>query len=353
MEALFSFLESITYLAICIAVVSGATGFLLYRRIRRFESLNRPPKISYIIPQEYTIKKGPAIPVKAGVFIEDFLDFKLLTNTFMADLRVWFMFNPSLIDLDTVGRFSFDKGEVFSQSKPETKFIGSQLFAQYKIRLRFSSDLDFHAFPIDDHRLYLLLKNEAKSPEEMVFDVSETGIGLSEKIYLSEWTIIDSGVEAGYQQEHLHKHIKATTTSFPCAVFFIDFCRKGIRKALIIILPIILIFFVGFSSMIFFYESDLHFLIAVNTGSITGLIAYRFVIESISPDVGYFTLTDYIFTLYLTFSFISFLITSFLMLSSYSDEIMRLIDTGFALLIPVALLCFQYWIIQTKGRKTC
>lgn len=353
MEIFFEYVENIIFLGVCIVIVSGFTGYLFYRRIKEFQNLNPRPKIRYFEPQQYSSKRSPTIPVKTGIYIEDFLEFNLLANKFVIDLRVWFIFNPSLSDLSIIGDFAFDKGTILYKSSPETKMIDGMLFAQYKVRLRFSSDLDFHAFPVDDHRLYITLRNESTSPEETVFDVSETGLGLSEKVFFSEWKIIDLGAEAGFQEEQLHKHIPATYVAFPCATFFLDFSRSGIRKALVIVLPIIFIFFVGFSSMVFVKNNDIPFVIYVNTGCITGLIAYRFVMESISPDVGYLTLTDYIFTLFLTYSFLTFLVASFLMLGGYSKDIVRIVNVFFSLLIPVSMLFFLYEIIIKKGRKKC
>lgn len=355
MDTLFGLLHSIEFLAFCILSVTIFTGFLFYRRIQVFESLDPPPKIHYVIPKQLTTKKGPAVPVKAGLFIDEFLTFNLLTNRFVIEGSVWFIFNPSLIDLDIISRFSFDNGELLlsrghSTPEPETKFIGDNLFVQYKIKLEFSSHLNFRAFPVDDHRLYIVLRNEFFLPEEIIFDVSETGLRWSENLYFSEWKVTNSGVEAGYKQNQLHKHIPQTTVSFPCVVFFLDLSRKGMRKALIIVLPIIFIFFVSFTSLIFIHKTELPLIIGTNTGSITGLIAYRFVVETISPNTGYFTITDHIFTTFLVFTFLNFIVVSYLYISDL-NPFSRMIAVGYMMIGPLLLCATLYFVIGRYAKR--
>jgi hypothetical protein len=48
--------------------------------------------------------------------------------------------------------------------------------------------------------------------------------------------------------------------------------------------------------------------ISIAAGSVTGILAYRFVIANMSPKVGYFVFSDYLFFLFLTMSTLVFLV---------------------------------------------
>lgn len=44
--------------------------------------------------------------------INDFSEFDMVKGVFVVDATVWFRFNPSLISLDRIKRFTFDKAEM-------------------------------------------------------------------------------------------------------------------------------------------------------------------------------------------------------------------------------------------------
>jgi hypothetical protein len=77
-----------------------------------------------------------------------------------------------------------------------------------------------------------------------------------------------------------------------------------------LLLPLLLTFFVTLVSFSFdvgaFFEA--HLVVAI--GAITALLAYRFVIQAMAPDVGYFMLSDYLFLLFLVAVFAAFFVNT-------------------------------------------
>ena len=81
-----------------------------------------------------------------------------------------------------------------------------------------------------------------------------------------------------------------------------EFSRFGTRQLISILLPLLLIFYIT----VFCFSIEPQTSIGLSTGSMTAIIAYRFVIENLSPASGYFMLSDYLFFLILSACFITF-----------------------------------------------
>ncbi len=92
----------------------------------------------------------------------------------------------------------------------------------------------------------------------------------------------------------------------PRVIFALDYTPTGLRQLVSIILPLLLIF----SLTIFTFSMDpepyYRSILTLSSGAVTGLIAYKFVIENLSPKVGYFMLGDMLFFLFLTMTFVIF-----------------------------------------------
>jgi hypothetical protein len=77
---------------------------------------------------------------------------------------------------------------------------------------------------------------------------------------------------------------------------------------MLILLPVFLIFFVSIFSFAFDPSVAQMPIVIIATTSLTSLVAYRFVIQGLSPKVGYFLLSDMVFTVCLALSFLVFII---------------------------------------------
>lgn len=292
--------------------------------------------------------KGPPV-VQCGMYVNEFSEFSIITNQFTVDVFVWFVFYPSRIDKDMVEAFTFERGTIVSKEKQEMKFIGERLFTQYKVRVKFTSSLFFRDFPFDDHRIYLTLINDQLSPDEMNFSGSVQTFHFNPELQLSGWDVINANVRAGVKSAVLdrraHEHIE-----YPCLTFSLDLKRRGIRQALIIILPMLGMFFIAYISLSFVHIEIMPKINVVNIplGSIMGLLAYRFVLENITPKVGYFTLTDHMFFIFLTNAFMVFLIKLYIALADYSLETNMLINEVSMVVIPAIFFTFFFVIINYK-----
>lgn len=295
------------YQVVALLITASIVLFLGARAWQRFQPLEQDPEIHSITPEKIRKWSGDPVSVEVGLYISNWHQFKIVLNEFVFDGVVWFQFDPALISLDTIGKFSFQKGELLQKSDPSAKLIDGKLFAEYKIRLRFATTLSHSFFPLDDHRIYITLVNTYVTPSELIFRSFKSNFETSKRVNIPAWYQMDKAVQTGYAQESFDKFDERKSIRYPEVVFMLDFARSGVSLILLIFLPIFLIFFL--SLFWFTFEPDQQRpIMALTTSAITSLIAYRFVIQNMSPKVGYFLLSDHIFTFFLGLTFASFVL---------------------------------------------
>ena len=289
-----------------ILVTTTVISLFIYKANREFISNDPLPEVFPIVPAT-TEEMGSPAPVKVGLYIKDFTEFSFLTNQFEFSGIVWFLFDPSIVSLDTLSKFSFEKAQLKFKSPPTTRIVGGHLFARFDVRVSFKANLTFVRFPFDNHTLYIILDNNAVTPGEVAFMSSYNELAISPEISISGWALHGTRVYTGYSVARLDKQNPASDVAHPRAIFAIEYVHSGIRQSMLIILPLLLIFFMALFAFAFkstYYTS----VISISSGAVTALLAYRFVIEGLSPKVGYFTQSDYIFFLFLLGVFVAFFI---------------------------------------------
>ncbi len=300
---------TLKYQAVLIILSSLICVRWFHQKATGFFSTDPRPQFKVLTPDSVRKFLGSSIgtKVEAGIHIENFQEFDMRHGLFTVDTIVWFRFNPSVISLETIDKFSFDKGKIEKKSKPKTKLINGVMLARYDVRVKFSSNLNYRLFPFNDHRIFITLINKQVSPGELVFDSYESDLSLSQNMRISGWQKANHAVETGYSEALLDRHDPTTKVFHPVVIFSIDFDRTGARDAFILLLPLFLVLYLSFIGLTFPYEYY-KTRISISTANIAALISYRFVIENAAPKVGYFMLTDHIFNIFLTLCFVIFFI---------------------------------------------
>lgn len=290
---------SISFVIFTILIYRTASVFTVYDPAPGFVG---PDKAELAISGKHTIS--------LGLYIRDFVGFDLIKNEITFDGIISASFNAHDSSLADVGKFSFEKGEIIRQSDPYTTVVNNITYAFWDIRVRLTADFNYRGYPIDNHRVYIVVTNYALAPFVSEFIVEPNNFELAPHIELAAWDIINKDSITGYMCEPLRFGPEKTAVCFPRAVFTLDCKRHDLNHLLSILLPLLLIFFVTLVSFSFnvqeFFEA--HLVIAI--GAITALLAYRFVIQAMSPDVGYFMLSDYLFLLFLLAVFAAFFINT-------------------------------------------
>ena len=287
------------------------TFFILvigYYGISGFNPKEIQPDLLPITPEKIKEWRGSPIIVHVGLYINSWQNFDVVKNEFVFDGVIWFQFDPARMDLDTISQFSFEKGEIVSKSDPETKLIDSKLHVEYKIRVNFTSTLNQRAFPLDDHQLFIVLVNTTIEPRTAVFRSFKSGFRIDNAIQTPGWVNVNRSVEAGYEEKFIIEGDAERVIRYPKIVFILDFYRSGISLIMLILLPIFLIFFISLFSLGYDPKENSRLIFGLASSSLTSLVAYRFVITALSPKVGYFLISDKLFTCILVLLFFVFVI---------------------------------------------
>lgn len=308
----------------------------LYRPITEFHPINNEPTI-------YDASAEPVTRIKTGLSITDFLKFDVIKNEFEINAIIWFIFDPKKISPETIEKFAFTKGQVTYRSNPViTDSDANTRKALYFIRVTFSTIPNYKRFPLDDHNLFLNLINTELLSENVAFVVDE--YTLAPNLYAAGWKIARHEARAGYGKTEIGEN---QTIVQPKVSFSIGLSKQDYRQLLIIMLPLLLIFYCGIFALSI---KDITDAIELVLASIAGLTAYSFVIQTLSPSVGYLMLCDYMFLLFLAATFVIFFITILNAAPEHvlSKKMLEITKAIAIIIIYVLILAAWYYLTNIK-----
>lgn len=304
-------IRSLRFKFILILVASAAILLCFGKTLTKFNSSDPEPALQDIDIELTRQFAAFTVHVETGLFIKGFSYFSMIENKFVADMLVWFIFNPTEITLDTIDKFSFENGRILRKSPPDIKVMDNKTFVKYDVVAELRSNLNYKKFPLEDHKLSIVLTNNFVTPYEVLFDVLSTDFVVSPQVFVANWNIKRLDTNFGIDENILNQIDKTKKVAYPKAAFIIDFVKAGIRKTFIIFAPIFIVFF--FSLFSFFLSiANIIGRATLSVSSLSALLGYRFVIESMMPKVGYFTTTDHIYIILLTFAFLTFILQTVL-----------------------------------------
>ena len=272
--------SSLANFSIAMIILSAiVVSFLMHRAIIHFSSRDSLPEIHSLVPTAMEkFGSNPGV-VRVGLYIKDFTEFDMLKNSFEFSGILWFLFDPSLISLDTLSKFSLEKGKIISISAPSTRIVEGKLLARYEIRANIKTNLSYALFPFDSHMLAITIDNNYVSPGELMFQSSYNDVVISPEIALTDWQMHAARVYSGYSIARLDKQGDSNNVAHPRIIFAIEYGHAGMRQALTIILPLVLVFFMALFSFALDPSRNYSSIITLSSGAVTALLAYRFVIE--------------------------------------------------------------------------
>ena len=284
-----------------------AMYFLFMVKNRTFISYDPKPSLLPLSLFHPLDDLSKIVNVKTGLFIKSFPVFDMTKSYFVMDAMIWFEFNPSLVSLEGIDNFTFENASRVIKSNPDIRISNDKLFVKYNVMVWFSANLDNRFFPMTDHQVFIVITNEHYSPNEIMFDVKHSYFDFSEDMNTQDWDVHGKHVETGYVDLCLEEY-GDRTISYPRVIFTLDLKKTGLRKVALIVMPILLIQYLAtIAPLPLLHHSSST--LSISIGAITGLLAYRYVINNVSPNVGYFTLAEHIYNVALTMVFITFAIT--------------------------------------------
>ena len=293
--------------AVTLLITMIIIGFLCFRFMDRFCALDLKPSIHLLSESEMDQLKEDEIDV--GFSVTDLINFDTTQNEFVISGLISFLFNPKKISLLQVENFSFEKGVILSKLLVQTKNEGDKTLVTYDIKLSFKNNMYHGYFPFEDHRIFFVLDNKNITIDQGLFRINKENLIINGDTYISGWKYRSKNIFEGYTTSKisLNKQVLQEIKN-PRIIFEMDFYHHSLRYLYLVILPLLLIFMIemfSFSVDQKMYKDTLFQMSIVNIGA---LFAYRFVIQTIAPNVGYLTIADFLFLLFLSTSFITFVV---------------------------------------------
>lgn len=283
--------------------------FALHKARIHFHTNDSYAPMIYLRPDE-KIKYNDDMPVvHLGMYVRDISQFDMVRGTAIIDAIVWFLFDPTLTSVNSFKGFTFDKSDLVKCSEPRISLVGDQILASFDIKLQSNFLLNYASYPLNNHRLNLVMEWRDLSPAEADFVVNRTDFRLNPQINLSGWKIVDKSVAAGYGEEKMRYTKQSEQQLRPRVLFAFDITKGSIRETYSLLLPLLLMFFVAVFTLLLDPMGTLP--VSLSVTSISALIAYRFVLDNISPKVNYPIISDNLYTYFLGMCCLIFFINIF------------------------------------------
>lgn len=323
---------------VTMSVTATIIFFVVYRAIVQPTPRENFFLIQFLTPQKInSINSQPTI-VKTGFLLSSFRQFDVFNNNFECEGTLWFEYDPVLVALETISKFSFKNAEIKHKDAPKTELLGNKIVASFDVVIHFNTEFNYQLFPMDDHMLALVMVNKAVTPYDIIFESDKNSFIIEADTSGYGWKRYFSNIETGYVDDMLDSRDKRMLIEHPAVQYSLFFARTGLKYTLILLLPMLLLVFVMLTS--FSYDPKKYFssILVANGASLSGLIGYRFVIENMSPKVGYFMISDYIFLSLLAIAGVVFLISIFSAYLTRTNKILLILMVhGFLIVLFVGL----------------
>lgn len=299
-------------------VVGGSFFFSCMILVSQFRTNDKLPEVSLIdMEMRKSIRDFSAV-VNTGMYIKNFEEFDVITDRFVVNALVWFEFNTDEIMPELIEKFTFLNGVIVEKSQGDVRINDRRMFIKYDVRATFKNQLSYYKYPLDDHRLSLVLTNNYLTPEECYFVLENSYFGVANDAFADHWKVHSTETSWGYNDLNLHQIDNSKNLQRPIAVYTINFFKSGLRRSVIIFFPLLSALFLSFLCF-FVLLSQVGTRIRLSTTALTAFLGYRFVIDRMMPNVGYFTLVDLIYSLFLVVIVTIFIMQ--LLISRYEDQL--------------------------------
>ena len=95
-------------------------------------------------------------------------------------------------------KFSFVNGKILDKSPRDVRVQGTRMFIKYDVRIEVKSQLAYHRYPFDDHRISFVVTNNYVTPSELYFTVDNSSFDLANFAFTAHWQVLDKDTSWGY-----------------------------------------------------------------------------------------------------------------------------------------------------------
>jgi|SaaInlLV_10m_DNA_2_1039722.scaffolds.fasta_scaffold19496_2 hypothetical protein len=314
MKAFFSKVKTTTFQQTIICIAAFYVVFLLGWQYTQNYYAEDDFKVLKV---EKSVKRL-ASNINVGLHINNFSEFSFYKNKFVMDSIVWFQFETGTESLDDIKKFSFKSGEFVYKSDPKIKLIKDYTIVSFHVVVKFFTFLNFKHFPVSDHRLNIVLENRRMTANEMVFESDKESFTLSDNLMITNWSPVETRVSSGYLSADINSKHESVGLGYPSTAFTIDFKNVMLRDFIVLYIPLFLLFFIGFMSLVMTYDKERLMLIAT---SMPILVLYSLALDGMSPDFSGITKVDKTYFLLIFLSIVILALQSYVNLKIKQSKI--------------------------------
>ncbi len=298
MQNFWNFIGSQRFKTAVLVASSVAVATFFVGALYLFRPADNEPDVQLIDMEMRKQIRDFASVVKTGMYIKNFELFDITGDHFIAGLVVWFEFLTDEVMLETIQNFSFINGKILEKSSGDICINGPTMLVKFDLRVDFKSQLNYYRYPFDDHRISLVMTNNAVAPNELYFTVDNSSFSMASDVYTSNWEVLEFDTAWGYTNLNLDSRDKEKKMLRPVVAYSINFAKSSMRQIIIIFVPLFIALLFGLLTFLMSL-SNAYDRVRMSVSALTALLSYRFIIDRMMPTVGYLTTTDLIYVLYL------------------------------------------------------
>jgi len=243
---------------------------------------------------------GPPTPVRVNLYLAGLYEISGADQTFLADVVVQAEWQDPRLAGDWSGLRGMDLDKIWSPrlqlvnqrgvsaSLPQRVEVDSSGQVRYRQRWwgRFSARLDLRDFPLDRHQFDVQVISMGYSRDEIDLIPSPERSGRAPRLSVTDWEVGPARIEAAdFEPGPGLKRQAGVHLAWECSRYFAYYAVQ-------VILPLILIVLMGWTAL-WVEPSVVTTRMSVAVTTMLTLIAYRFALGRLVPNLTYLTRFDY------------------------------------------------------------
>ena len=268
-----------------------------FRQIASVESIPEIKNKKHVLQNQITIEEitKNAKEIKSGLFIENFTEFKIAEEHFIADLVIWFEYPQNSIPIDLLAKFDIEDSDIQKKTDPILESDGENTIVKFKVRADLNMLMEYQNFPFNDHRITIIINNKQINVRNHIFKTTKDFFMVAENFRLPDWKIMGRKymfAKSGFFVEKLEEQEDETISMlYPVSLFTFTITKTSWFAILMTLLPLFTLFYLLVMTLLASIESFFRITGPVGFFS-TILLSYRFNASDIAPNIGYSTISD-------------------------------------------------------------
>lgn len=288
------FLEALTKTkSLFLVLIVSLTTWILFFTYVYFTRTTIEPEVQLLPAQEMS-------DVQFTLEIKSFSKFDINKDEFTADAIIKIDFDPRAYTPQDFTNFRIQNGQVVLKSAPLIEQNGEIIHALYEVSLTLRSHFKYADFPFDKHKIDIIFTNLISNKKTLSLKPENISLVLDSPNLGPGWNLsttkINSGIDSNIDNTNNAKNYRI--------IFSIFTHRSSPKTAILVLMPLMLLFFLQLISLTFEVTKDFGIILSLSVGSVSGFLFYRNVMERLMPITDDFTIADKVYLLLMLYNII-------------------------------------------------